>query len=187
MHLHWNISPSLTHTHRHTYTHTHTHTLFSSFSEELLLLLLLVGALKRQLACAMVPAAETSPLVIHAFNHSGSPTSHQRWRGLTQLCLLGALAPFVLFRTLSLPSETMRYLEEQCCVQSWSNTARVELVWSVVRGHPRLTGCIEHLLIWPRHWGIGDTGETLIDACLCGYPAFNSCPLAFPPLHSSWS
>ncbi len=80
---------------------THTHTLFSSFSEELLLLLM--GALNCQFAREMTPAAETSQLVIHCFNHSGSPTSYQPWQGLTHHCLLRALAPFVLFRTLSLP------------------------------------------------------------------------------------
>ncbi len=54
-----------------------------------------------QLACEMTPAAETSPLVIHCFNHCGSPNSCQPWQSLTHHCLLRALAPFVLFGTLS--------------------------------------------------------------------------------------
>lgn len=88
--------------------HTHTHTLCSLVFVKNCCCCL-KGALKRQLACAMTPAAETSPLVIHCFNHSGSPTSYQPWQGLTHRCLLRALAPFVLFRTLSLSSETIRY------------------------------------------------------------------------------
>ncbi len=49
----------------------------------------------------MTPAAETSPLVIHCFNHCGSPNSCQPWQSLTHHCLLRALAPFVLFGTRS--------------------------------------------------------------------------------------
>lgn len=62
-----------------------------------------MGALKCLLVCEMTPsAAETSTLVIHCFNHSSSHTSYQPWQGLKHLCLPLALAPFVLFTTLSL-------------------------------------------------------------------------------------
>lgn len=80
-------------------TCAHTLTL-SNFGKEWLLLLM--GTLNCLLACKMTPAAETSPQVIHCFNHSGSPTSSQPQQRLTHHCLLKAQAPFVLFRTLSL-------------------------------------------------------------------------------------
>lgn len=127
MPLHWNISLSLS-------LQTHTHTSFCSFCEELLLLLM--SAPNCQPACEMTPAAETSPPVIHCFNHSGSPTSYQPWQGLTHHCLLRALAPFVLFRTLY-PC-TQLDIGGKVWYSCWNSAqaAQVELLWKCVCGQP---------------------------------------------------
>lgn len=90
--------------------------------------------LNLQLGCEMTPAAEAFSLVIHCFNHSGSPTSCRPRQGLTHHCLLGTLAPFVLFRTLSPLLLVIRCLGP---VYGADKTQQVQLPWWLELGHPQ--------------------------------------------------